>query len=642
VPELARLESRPLRPLLPETVASTAGLPPPVSSTHMAAAGKRRIDLKLLLITATGDEPSYLAARSAMDRIGVSYTALIAATTPLTPALLSNNLNTCYYRGVVIAVGGLGFKDPQTQLWGSAFTAEEWAALADYERACSARELVWYGAPSADYGLALASDFASNEVVTAQVTSAGKGVFPYVAADAAIQIHDSFGYKSTVTDQTATTALVQSDDGFVLAAQHLGLDGREALIVTVDSNPYLLHGLVWEYGLISWVSHGVFLGKKRAYLSPQIDDVFISDDRWNTTSHRNNVELDGQDEFRITGPDIDNMVSWQTAFRAKLPAGSQYITALAFNGVGTDVAEYPDESLLTQALAAGGELTWLNHTWDHENFDPLAQDAVHDEVTRNCDLATQHNLNGFACAELVSPDMSGLTSAAAMLGLVDAGARYVVSDTSITAEVAATRGTTAGDNPSFNVGRINTIDDRVYQVPRHPTSIFYDVATRNDEVDEYNTIYRGYWGRDLSYDEIIDTDATFGLHYLLTGDIDPVMWHQTNLYSELIDGTSHSLFSDWVESAATRYSRLVTFPIRTLAQRDIAAAMQARAAFDACGAVATYVELGVARRIELRATGTCVVPMTGVSSRAGKVDLYGGVPTTELAITAGATKVIRL
>jgi len=47
-------------------------------------------------------------------------------------------------------------------------------------------------------------------------------------------------------------------------------------------------------------------------------------------------------------------------------------------------------------------------------------------------------------------------------------------------------------------------------------------------------------------------------------------------------------------------------------------------------------------RLELRASGTCVVPVTGVSSTAGAVEVYAGVPTTGAAMTAGATKVVTL
>jgi hypothetical protein len=277
-------------------------------------------------------------------------------------------------------------------------------------------------------------------------------------------------------------------------------------------------------------------------------------------------------------------------------------------------------------------------------MDLMTRTAAASEVTRNCALATRYALSGFSCTEAVTPDMSGLTNPNAVLGILDAGARYVVSDTSITAEVAAARGTTPGDNPSFNVGRINTMDARLYQVPRHPTSIFYDVFTRAAAVDEYNTIYRSYWGRDLSYDELISTDTLFGLHYLLSGDIDPLMFHQGNLRRELVGTTYHSLAGDWVAASAMRFVALVNLPILTLTERGIATAMQARAAFNACGATATYVEGAVtgSDTLELQSTGTCSVPITGVTSTLGTVEIYAGVPTTEVSMTPGVVTVIPL
>ncbi|HEX3764828.1 MAG TPA: hypothetical protein VHW23_39300, partial [Kofleriaceae bacterium] len=556
IPELPRLASRPLPPLPDSSLSGSNGSLLRISTMAMAAPGARRIELKLLVVTATGDEPSYLAVRSALDRIGAPYDVLIATTTALVSTLLSNGIDDCYYRGIVIAVGGLGFFDTGTQQWTSAFSANEWTILADYERACSARELDWYGFPSADFGLTLTSGFTSDDAVAARPTSTGAEVFPYVPASAEIPIRDAFGYKATVTDPAATTALIESDDGGVLVASHVAPDGREAMLVTMDSNPSLVHSLVLEYGLVSWVSRGLFIGKKRAYLSPQVDDLFIDDDMWNTTTHRDAPDLDGEHTLRIVGSDLDAFVSWQSGLRATLPAGSQYITALGFNGIGTRRSEYPDRTLLASARSVGANLTWLSHTWDHENMDGMTATAAQSEVAQNCQLAKTLQLSGFSCVDLITPDMSGLTSADALHGIELAGVRSVVSDTSITDEVAAARGTVAGTNPSFNVGRINAQDVQIYQVPRHPTNIFYNVATRAAEADEYNTIYRSYWGRDLSYDEIIEEEASFGLNYLLTGDLDPLMFHQPNLAREMVGGTSHNLLGDWVAASIAHFTAL--------------------------------------------------------------------------------------
>lgn len=640
------MASRPLVPMLHGSLAPGTMATGKSGASYMAAPGNRRIDLKLLVITALGEEPSFLAARSALDRIGVPYDVLIAATTELTPAMLSNDIDHCNYAGVVIAVGGLGFFDPDTGSWTSAFTTTEWTTLADYERACSARELVWYGWPGGEFGLTVSSSFDTGQTVLAQITPDGASVFPYVQAGASIPIQDAWGYKATITDP-ATTAVVQTSDGYVLVAQRVNADGRETMIATMDSNPYLIHSLVLESGFVSWVSRDLYIGKKRAYFTPQVDDIFIDNDNWDIATHSN--PADGSSTFRITGTDLTSFVSWQSGFRAALPAGSTYITAMAFNGIGTVRWEYPDQTLLSAARAAGAGLTWLDHTWDHENMDAMSRTTAASEVTRNCDRAARYAFNGFSCSELVTPDMSGLTNHDAVLGMLDAGVGYVVSDTSITEEIAQERGTTPGDNPSFNVGRVNTMDARLYQVPRHPTSVFYDVSTRAAAIDEYNTIYRSYWGHDLSYDEFITTDTVFGLHYLLTGDIDPLMFHQANLASELVGTTPHTLAGDWIAASATRFTALIDAPILTLSERDIGTAMKARAAFDACGITATYVEGDVAgpqwvrpATIELSSTGTCSVPITGVASTSGTVETYAGVPTTEVATTPGVVTTVIL
>src|SRR5678815_4862962 len=259
-PELPRLESRPLVPiphgsLMAPKIGTPSGMHP--RTVNMVAPEGRRIDLKLLVITALGDEPAFLAARSALDRIGVPYDVLIAATSTLTPAMLSNDIDHCNYRGIVVAVGGLGLADPSTGSWGSAFTTAEWTTLADFERACSARELVWYGWPGAEFGLAVSSSFGPGATVTALVTPAGVSVFPYIQASAAVPIQHAYGYKATVTDP-ATTALIQTSDGYTLVSVRLNADGRETMIATVDSNPNLVHTLVLESGLVSWVSQGLY------------------------------------------------------------------------------------------------------------------------------------------------------------------------------------------------------------------------------------------------------------------------------------------------------------------------------------------------------------------------------------------------
>lgn len=632
-PELPRLQSKLLSKLETAKLArSTARMGDSNSNGSLdRVSGNRRIVQKVLLLGATGQEPAFLAAKSAMDRMGVPYRAVIAANETVTDALLSDGVSTCNFSGVIVATSSLGYLDANGN-WGSAMDPTEWQSLADFEAACSARELTWYGWPGAEYGLAPNGSFGWNEPVDGTLTASGKAQFVRVRDSATIKYLYGAGYRATVTDPATTTPLVTDASGNTLVATHVAPDGRELMVSTVDSSPYTTHSFVLEYDFLRWVTRGMFVGEKRAYMAPQIDDLFLANDMWDVTLHANDPTGPG---FRLTGTDLTAFASWQVGLGNRLPAGSTFTTYLAFNGIGTKTTEYSDTTLLAAAKNAGAKLSWMNHTWDHENLDLATRAFTKSEVSQNCSLASQLRLHGFNCNELVSPDVSGLVNPNALAGMVDAGVKSVVSDTSIT---EAIRPSNPGTNPSFNVGRVNPLNSRIYQVPRHPTSIFYDVSTPETETDEYNTIYRSYWGRDLSYAEVLDKDSDLALGYLLQGDIDPLMFHQANLRNY---GGGRSIYGDWVDAVVNKYLAYFDAPILTLRQNAISNEMQARGKFNACGITATLVE-GVPNKLELRTTGACVVPVTGIASTAGVIENYGGDPTTSITMSANQVKSIAL
>jgi hypothetical protein len=630
-PELPRLRSTALSRLetatLSRKTAMTSDLGPDISAR---VSGNRRITQKILLLGATGSEPSYQSAKTALDRLGVPYQAVLVNTETVTDALLSDGISKCHFSGVIVATGGLGLDN--NGVWESGMTPAEWQSLADFEGACSAREVVWYGWPGAEFGLSVTGSFDSNAAVTGQLTAAGKTMFNRVRDDAQIPYRHAYGYRASVIDAT-TTPLVQAADGGVLVATHVGPDGRESMISTVDQSPYLTHSVALEYELVRWVSRNMFVGKKRAYLTAQVDDIFLANDMWSLATHHNDPSI----QFRITGSDLTSFAAWQATRQQTLPAGSTFITEMAFNGLGTQAGEYADTSLVAAARQVGNSFRWLNHTWDHDNMDAMTRADARNEVARNCNLARSSlRLNGLSCTDLVTPDMSGLLNLNAVRGMLDAGVRYVVSDTSIT---EALRPANPGSNPSFNVGRANPLDSALYQIPRHPTSIFYDVSTPQTETDEYNTIYRAYYGRDLSYEEVLDKDSEFGLYYLLQGDIDPLMFHQANL--KKYGPTNRTLYGDWVDAVVTKYLRLFDAPILSPSQGAIGAEMIARGKLNGCGVTATVVEFAGSRSLELRSTGSCVVPVTGISAAAaGTVEVYAGEPTTYVALSPGVVRTL--
>jgi hypothetical protein len=575
-----------------------------------AAIAPRRIAQKVLLLAATGTEPAYLAARDALSRIGVPYQAVIATQQAL--PVLTDGGSTCYYSAVVLSTSQLAYGG------GSALTTEQWAQLASFEVACSAREAVWYAYPSPDLGFNYPDFGWSGATFTTNTGFVANASFlRRVPATAQVSYHDAYGYRATIINSTATTPIIRDSYGYTLLATTLRADGTEVLVSTVDNSPYLEHSLALEFDMIRWLTRGMFVGQKHAFLAPQVDDIFIDADMWVVGEGNSD---DGTTTFRISGTDLNAFVGWQTAFAASLPPGSTYVTTMAFNGWGTTADAYSDTTLLAAARQVNTNLRWLDHTWDHENMDGMSRKHARNEVRKNCQLAQSLNLSQFTCSELVTPDMSGLDSRAAIRGMYDAGVRYLETDTSVT----------GGNNPSFNVGIVNSINTHIYMVPRHPTNIFYDVAMPANEADEYNTYYRSYWGRDLTYAEIIDVSSVFNRTYLLQGDIDTLMFHQANLAN--YDGNAHSLLGDLISSGARKYLALQNAPILTLSQSAIATAMKERGAFDKCGATATIVESTTGRSLELRSVGSCKVPVTGVRWSDASVEDYAGDPITTFTL----------
>src|SRR5262249_35283139 len=200
-------------------------------------------------------------------------------------------------------------------------------------------EAVWYAWPSPDLGLTDVTAFTSDQAVDG--TIADPTFFLRVPSAAKIPYRNAAGYGAAIVDPIATRALIQDPAGNVLLAQTNTPDGRELLVSTVDSNPYLTHALTLEYDMLRWVTRGMFLGQKRSYLTPQIDDLFLDNDMWVIGAGNT-----GAVQFRISGADFDSFVGWQAAFRQRLPAGSSFISAYAFNGAGSVAGEYPDATLV--------------------------------------------------------------------------------------------------------------------------------------------------------------------------------------------------------------------------------------------------------------------------------------------------------
>ncbi len=157
-----------------------------------AAAGQL-VDLKVLVLSATGEEPSYQAWTEALRREGVPFETIVANTAPPIDATsLEVDANHARYQGIVMATGGLIFCDASG--CASALAPEEWAAIEDFERTFGIRQVDAYTFPGPSYGVDWPHGSGDLGGTTATLTAEGAAAFPYLAGPVPIDV-GAYGYR---------------------------------------------------------------------------------------------------------------------------------------------------------------------------------------------------------------------------------------------------------------------------------------------------------------------------------------------------------------------------------------------------------------------------------------------------------------
>jgi hypothetical protein len=660
------------------TVAPTIGTPVASSPTvAVSAATSNSVGMKLLVISAVGTAPSYLGITSILDQIGVPYDKIVLkGTTPtalqMVAGTLSDGAGNGKYQGIILETGDLAAYNAPTNNYPSAMTAAQWAMLRQYQHDFGVRSATMYTRPASTidvnsapldltYGLALVSARSTNDYttpadtpVTATFTPTGAGLFSYLNSANPVIIKNAYTYLSTPVAGTQTTPLLTAIEGgntYAIASTYTGA-GWENLAISADGNPELTHSLLLGYGIVNWVTKGVFLGERKIYLSAQPDDVFISDDLWNpatkTTPNDGAPVSNPAFRHRNDATDYNSLVAWQTALRANTQTAA-FRLELPFNGIGynTTDPEYLNKNELIDTLSPAvranpNAFRWINHTWEHtslvreDGFTPTVSSMLQ-EFQWNHEVATGvrsgnpittdpkvtfglYNKNAF-----IQPDISGLESNVFWQAAQTFGFRYILMDTSRTYDFRPTLSAIAP-----NTGFYSTRDTffpanpRIVIIPRYPTNLFYNVSTPDEWLSEYNHFYAPgglwpTWDRPLIYAELLDKESDTLVRYMLKYNANSWMFHAANLRD--YDGAgpnNKSLLSDLLDAVTNKFKAMYKLPVLSPSQTEIGQIMEARMTYN------TAIAGGLKGRIVSSPSGTTielnnlsgvsvVVPVTGVN-----------------------------
>ena len=246
---------------------------------------------------------------------------------------------------------------------------------------------------------------------------------------------------------------------------------------------------------------------------------------------------------------------------------------MPFNGSAADTAADP----LTQALVANkSAFRWLNHSFQHL-YQGCVQNVTVSPWVCTVDAAGQ---TVWVSQATIYNDIHDNITRGQQLGLSFNPSEYLSGEHSGLQFTSAVPGQTQPDNPNFvaalaqaGVTRIGADASReatarpvgaATTIPRHPTALFFNAATRAQAVDEYNWFYAaapagsGACGTtappcitpltsDAQFDSyIVPTDAAFNLGFILSNDPRPMYAHVSNL-------TGDRLAYPWLDAILSRY-----------------------------------------------------------------------------------------
>ena len=648
---------RPSNPLAPvQTPTTTTTTTNQLIPNSLANLYLKPVDMKLLVLSADGTEPSFEATKSFLDYMAIPYDAVILKTTPL-PAL--NDASKGFYQGIVLSTGNLALFNGTT--WGSALTVGQWALIDNYMTGYSVRVASMYTFPEPRYGLTMVSALSPTPTSPLNVSfpAAAASIYPYINRANTVPVTYAYTYLANATPAAGeTTTPFLSANGYTVGATHKKVDGREFLALTMDQSPFLVHSLALNYGVFNWVTKGVFVGEKRIYMNPQVDDFFLANNLYTAVPaacRPTGFLVDPTADFpancperRMTNKDLSTVRDWQ----AKLQQNTQFKNfkiAMAFNAFGltTDGGAPQSDTLKTESVKDRNDFFWLSHTFDHENLDcynpvpnsgictpaTYAQSAV--EIAQNISSVSSLGLP-IDKASMVTPGISGLTNVNFLQAAADNGLRYLVSDMSRTDWRPA----------KPNTGVRSPFVPAILYIPRRATNIFYNTDNGNTGavgslVDEYNYFYgpngllkitgttQPFFTVNQTYSDIINRESDQLLQYMLRGELYPTMYHQANLINY---SGGKTLITDTLDAAFTKFQKLSNLPVLSFNQSDLGKKLEDRMALLSANTNATY-KPGIG--ITITSTGAASAPITGICS--GACETYGGTQISKISVPANGT-----
>lgn len=551
------------------------------------------IGAKLLLLAASNDPnedaPAIQFVSQTLNSYGIPFDTLILSHDK---KKVSNNNLPLYtkdgspkYYGIITTSGQLTYIN-QLGIEASVLNQQQWINLIEYENRYSIRRVSMYSYPHAALGVEKVSSIDQSSSIRLRVGNEALRFDQSIPINAKVNLSHSWYYFTKITNPYQVKPFLFYETKRKFPANSIAgvissfNDGREQMHFFFSQSLWNIASQLIAGTWVNWVTKGHYIGKRRIYLSAQVDDIFIATQLWqksNFFSRSKKAKI-----IRITGNDIKAYTDWQKEFRGQIN-NATFRTELAFNGSGLEL--YADKNgvdkLFNQAIQDFNEYYWVSHTYTHANLDDTNYEQTSLEIKDNLNFISPLLQNTarrklFSPNSLVPPRISGLFNPLALEAMKNSKIDYVIGDNS-REELKPLHPYTA---------RPSTLEHNNFAgpliIPRHATNIYYNTHIKSELVDEYNHHYKNELSSKLNFSEIYDRESQLTAGYLLTFDPAPYMFHQANMSFFKYKDRKISLLSYWFEKVAAKVQKISNLPILNLKMQDLANLYEKRMQFNTC------------------------------------------------------------
>lgn len=585
--------------------------------------------MKILLLSATNDdalEPTITLAIKVLRNFAIPYEHhyFVESGNKVRglPQLVDSN-NVAQYYGVILSNGLLAYANSLGEFQ-SALSQTEWSTLNQFKKDFNVRLVSLYTYPRTELGLEYLPTKENNKATTLLPTSS------YIAFDKAypknleLPLANSWVYPTKILNPEIAEPVLNLENHFtadgsqaIAAAIVKPLNTEKEMHFFFAQSQYFTPSIALSSGWIHWLTNNLYAGKRRIYLNVHIDDVFLSTGLF-TGYEDESVESYAPETFvyRLSDDDLNHYHQQQDDEIRPLLNNPEYRIELAFNGNGIwEHGGYGRDTLLMKAQDTLKDFYWVTHTFTHGDLNWLSFIQSKWELETNVLIANdfiKDNKQWFSPQAIVTPRISGFFNPGALRALDTVGIKYAVGDNTRKELLP----------PHIHRGLYTTKEfngyDGIFIVPRYATEIYYNVSTPRDLSAEYNFIYRKYFGKDSTPQEILDRERDRVLKQLLSYEYAPYMFHQANLRSFEWEGSSkrESLVGLWIKTVVHGLREYSNLPILSEKLENLAHRFLDRMANEDCQAeVIQTLENSRLTSVKVKTKNECPIWITGVNGK---------------------------